>query len=241
MSPTSFGQALSAFLGDESDGGGASSSLPSSAIPSSSSKPASSSAAAQSQTHIQAQTQAPIFSLAPSISSRISSTKLSEKAARVALEERRSREDQFRVRDLIGGWGRPGEKPGQGPAAGAGAAVQGFGEDSDAEEGGEMDEWLREGGSKGFERRLRKVAQRGGEFPLPASLSTTSLIRISFPHPPAHSRQAVQRHPSSPVHHDGRCRGEEQGAKRRLCPCSGNGCRRQAREQECARWKEQRM
>lgn len=79
----------------------------------------------------------------------------------MALEERRNREDQFRVRDLIGGWGRPGEKPGQSSLTRAGA---GAGEDSDAEEGGEMDEWLREGGSKGFERRLRKVAQRGGEY-----------------------------------------------------------------------------
>jgi hypothetical protein len=64
------------------------------------------------------------------------------------------------VRDLIGGWGRPGEKPGQSSLPRAGAV-----DDSDAEEGGEMDEWLREGGSKGFERRLRKVAQRGGKYP----------------------------------------------------------------------------
>ncbi|PWN18443.1 hypothetical protein BCV69DRAFT_285072 [Microstroma glucosiphilum] len=158
VSPTSFGQTLSAFLGDESDEG-ASSSLPSSAVPSTSQKTTSKTPTTQASVQGQSQPQAPIFSLAPSISSRISSTKLSEKAARVALEERRSREDQFRVRDLIGGWGRPGEKPGQSSALTARGGQEA--EESDAEDGEKMNEWLREGGSKGFERRLRKVAQRG--------------------------------------------------------------------------------
>lgn len=35
------------------------------------------------------------------------------------------------------------------------------GEDSDGEDDASHDAWFREGGSKGYERRLRKVAQRG--------------------------------------------------------------------------------
>lgn len=153
MSPTSFGEALSAFLGDDED--------QSTAEPTpSTSKPAADTSKPKPKAakHV-ASNQAPIFSLAPSIRSRISSTQLNAKASRIALDERRKREEQYRVKDLIGGWGKPGERPGQ---TEEGAAV--LGEDSDGEDDASHDAWFRDGGSKGYERRLRKVAQRGGEL-----------------------------------------------------------------------------
>lgn len=94
--------------------------------------------------------QAPIFALAPSVRSRISSSTLSAKAGRLATEERRTRMDRFRVRDVIGGWGKPGALPSENaPADGSDA-------EEDAVDGGAGDF-----SSKLHERALRKVAQRG--------------------------------------------------------------------------------
>ncbi|CAO1635034.1 unnamed protein product [Sympodiomycopsis kandeliae] len=148
ISPTSFGEALSAFLGDDDDDG-AQASAPKKEHPTT----------REGKTKVTPKTaahQAPIFSLAPSVRSRISSIQLNAKASRIALEERRRREEQYRVRDLIGGWGKPGERPGQ---TDEGLAV--LGEDSDGGDDASHDAWFRDGGSKGYERRLRKVAQRG--------------------------------------------------------------------------------
>lgn len=65
------------------------------------------------------------------------------------------------MKDLIGGWGRPGEVPGQSRADQERGAAR-LGEDSDGDDDDE-DGFASQGGSKGYERRLRKVAQRGGE------------------------------------------------------------------------------
>lgn len=84
----------------------------------------------------------PILALAPHLRKAAQSNKLSAKAARLVTEARLAREERARVKDVIAGWGPPGMPPGA--------------------EGDEK--WETGGGSAGHERRLRKVAQRGGEF-----------------------------------------------------------------------------
>ncbi|WFD32808.1 hypothetical protein MSPP1_003859 [Malassezia sp. CBS 17886] len=88
-----------------------------------------------------APTPASILSLAPSIRRTANATTLRAKAARLALDHRRQREERAHVKDVIGSWGPPGMLPGtdaQAPTA-----------------------WMDGGGAKGYERKLRKVAQRG--------------------------------------------------------------------------------
>lgn len=63
----------------------------------------------------------------------------------MALEKRREREERAHVRDVIGDWGPPGVLPGQ----------------TVTPEAPTMLAWTEQGGAKGYERRLRKVAQRG--------------------------------------------------------------------------------
>lgn len=119
MSPTAFGATLEGLLGL---GGEEDASLPA-----------------------PAPTQPSILSLAPSVRRTANKTTLRAKAERLALEQRREREERAHVRDVIGGWGPPGRLPSQ---------------HTDAE-APETLEWLEQGGTKGYERRLRKVAQRG--------------------------------------------------------------------------------
>lgn len=149
MDPSAFGSALDDFLGmgddepstevaagDVDDGEAA----PTEPAPSRKRKAGGSGAGGQ----------APIFALAPSVRSRISSSTLSAKAGRLATEERRTRMDRFRVRDVIGGWGKPGELP----------SDQALADGSDAEEDA-VDGGAGDFSSKLHERALRKVAQRG--------------------------------------------------------------------------------
>ncbi|CAO1625217.1 unnamed protein product [Parajaminaea phylloscopi] len=169
IDPTAFGEALDAFLGD--DGGddeqsGVAAAEGASTTSQSGSRPQSeTSSAVSKKPSATPGAAAPIFALAPSVRSRISSTTLSAKAARVALEERRARESRWRVRDVIGGWGRPGQRPGEeedddddddNDEQGTSAAANG-----QSAVGSSTMEWQQQGGSKGYERKLRKVAQRG--------------------------------------------------------------------------------
>jgi hypothetical protein len=86
----------------------------------------------------------PILSMAPHLRKAAQATKLSAKASRLATEARKEREERARVKDVIAGWGAPGCPPGEGPPGQAGI------------------KWEEEGGATGREKRLRKVAQRGG-------------------------------------------------------------------------------
>lgn len=84
-----------------------------------------------------------ILSQAPRVRKSANASTLRAKAARIALQERRERQESAHVRDVIGEWGPPGVLPGTTP-------------DPDV-----MQAFLEQGGAKGYERRLRKVAQRG--------------------------------------------------------------------------------
>ncbi|PWN24481.1 hypothetical protein BDZ90DRAFT_235027 [Jaminaea rosea] len=155
LDSSAFGSALDDFLGlgdDETSGQAQDEdeeSAPAAKIASSSTtKPV---RKVDQQSRVSASGQAPIFSLAPSVRSRISSSTLSAKAGRVATEERRARMDRFRVRDVIGGWGPPGVLP-----DGTSLAKARTAEGSDAE-----DDAVDDFSSKLHERALRKVAQRG--------------------------------------------------------------------------------
>ena len=85
------------------------------------------------------------------------STTLSARAARIALEQKRRREERCHVKDVIGGWGAPGVPPPM--------------EDEDGniietapatgDEAERLQEFATQGGSQMYERKLRKVAQRG--------------------------------------------------------------------------------
>ncbi|EPQ28716.1 uncharacterized protein PFL1_03520 [Pseudozyma flocculosa PF-1] len=99
---------------------------------------------------------AAILSLAPHLRRSAQSVQLSARASRIAIEERRAREERARVKDVIGGWGPPGVLPAIELPGADGAAVK---KDDDDED--KMGEWALQGGSAGYERRLRKVAQRG--------------------------------------------------------------------------------
>ena len=93
----------------------------------------------------EAKAPASILSLAPSVRRTANTTTLRAKAARMALEKKREREERAHVRDVIGDWLPPGVLPGQ----------------TIPEDSPQMIEWTEQGGAKGYERRLRKVAQRG--------------------------------------------------------------------------------
>jgi len=86
-----------------------------------------------------------ILSLAPGIRKTANASTMRAKAARLMLEQRRQREERAHIKDVIGEWGPPGAHASLGPVY------------TEA-----MDAWLEQGGAKGYERRLRKTAQRGG-------------------------------------------------------------------------------
>lgn len=89
-----------------------------------------------------------ILSLAPRLRRTANATTLRAKAARLALEKRKEREERAHIKDIIGDWGPPGllsySETTQAPLSGAA-----------------LDAWTEQGGTKGYERRLRKTAQRG--------------------------------------------------------------------------------
>lgn len=98
-----------------------------------------------------------ILSLAPHLRRSAQSTSLSARAARIALDQKRRREERCHVKDVIGGWGAPGVLP---PL-----------EDEDGNiveslpinktDAARLQDWMGQGGNQGYERKLRKVAQRG--------------------------------------------------------------------------------
>lgn len=97
----------------------------------------------------------PMLALAPHLKRSVQSSKLSAKAARALVKERKARLELTRVKDVIGGWGAPGQllHPDSGDViptvGGKKLALQ------------ELQQWEVEGGTQGYEKRLRKVAQRG--------------------------------------------------------------------------------
>ncbi|PWN47920.1 hypothetical protein IE53DRAFT_389926 [Violaceomyces palustris] len=111
---------------------------------------------------ISAPSGASILSLAPHLRRSAQSQTLNARAARIALEQRRKREEKARVKDVIGGWGPPGVLPeGSDDEDGEGSRKSNkVGADEDPTDVKMMD-WINQGGSTGYERRLRKVAQRG--------------------------------------------------------------------------------
>ncbi|KAJ9476821.1 hypothetical protein PHBOTO_000471 [Pseudozyma hubeiensis] len=105
-----------------------------------------------------AETQVPaILSLAPHLRRSAQSTTLSARAARIALEQKRRREERSHVKDVIGGWGPPGVLPSLEDEDGNVIEVFGNAQD-DAER---LQEFASQGGTQSYERKLRKVAQRG--------------------------------------------------------------------------------
>lgn len=105
-----------------------------------------------------AETQVPaILSLAPHLRRSAQSTTLSARAARIALEQKRRREERSHVKDVIGGWGPPGVLPALEDEEGN--VIETLGNvDNDAER---LQEFATQGGTQSYERKLRKVAQRG--------------------------------------------------------------------------------
>ncbi|KAK0529192.1 hypothetical protein OC834_003785 [Tilletia horrida] len=128
-----------------------------------------------------------ILSLAPHLRRTLTSQKLNAKAARLAIQQRKMREERAHVTDVIGGWGPPGvlpvvdeeawmaqlaakkrlqqqqqqkQVPGQLGGVGKKRNLMG-GTASVDETDAEQRAWLEEGGSRAYERKLRKVAQRG--------------------------------------------------------------------------------
>ncbi|SNX81684.1 uncharacterized protein MEPE_00389 [Melanopsichium pennsylvanicum] len=103
-------------------------------------------------------TQVPaILSLAPHLRRSAQSTTLSARAARIALEQKRRREERCHVKDVIGGWGPPGVLP---PLEDEdGNVIEIFASAEDEAE--KLQEFASQGGSQTYERKLRKVAQRG--------------------------------------------------------------------------------
>ncbi|KAN0063013.1 hypothetical protein ACQY0O_004176 [Thecaphora frezii] len=154
-SPTSFGLALEGLLGGaaaSSDDGGAGSADEDA----DEDEDAEANAAKPAKRQKSASTHQPaaILSLAPHLRRSAHSVQLSARASRIAIEERRAREERARVKDVIGGWGPPGVVPALDVAGADGVK-------KDEDEGEALREWTLEGGSTGYERRLRKVAQRG--------------------------------------------------------------------------------
>lgn len=102
-----------------------------------------------------------ILSLAPHIRRGAQSSRLNDKAARLALAAKRKREDRARVTDVIGGWGAPGELPKTYEGEEKLGGTISSNELSTKEEQQRLKGWLDEGGVQGYEKRLRKSAQRG--------------------------------------------------------------------------------
>lgn len=102
-----------------------------------------------------------ILSLAPHIRRGAQSSRLNEKAARLALAAKRKREDRARVTDVIGGWGAPGELPKTFEGDEKVGEMSSEPMQSSKEEQQKLKSWLDEGGVQGYEKRLRKSAQRG--------------------------------------------------------------------------------
>ncbi|KAE8211480.1 hypothetical protein CF327_g4766 [Tilletia walkeri] len=123
-----------------------------------------------------------ILSLAPHLRRTLTSQKLNAKASRLATQQRKMREERAHVTDVIGGWGPPGVLPAVDEAAwdqlGAAKrkkkekemmggnvigskrlAVGGIVPVDETDK--DQRAWLEEGGSRAYERKLRKVAQRG--------------------------------------------------------------------------------
>lgn len=101
--------------------------------------------------------QSTILSLAPHVRRSAQSSRLNAKASRLAIEAKKKREERARVKDVIGGWGAPGQLPKT--PDGEDRLDE---EDSESEEDSEqVKEWLGQGGAQAYEKRLRKVAQRG--------------------------------------------------------------------------------
>jgi len=100
-----------------------------------------------------------ILSLAPHLRRSAQSTSLSARAARIALEQKRRREERCHVKDVIGGWGPPGVLP---PLEDEdGNLIPTYSTLSPEDEAEKLQEFASQGGSTTYERRLRKVAQRG--------------------------------------------------------------------------------
>ena len=99
-----------------------------------------------------------ILSLAPHLRRSAQSTTLSARAARIALEQKRRREERCHVKDVIGGWGPPGVLPALEDEDGN--IIETF-PAAAADEAEKLQEFASQGGSQTYERRLRKVAQRG--------------------------------------------------------------------------------
>ncbi|TKY90597.1 hypothetical protein EX895_000595 [Sporisorium graminicola] len=98
-----------------------------------------------------------ILSLAPHLRRSAQSTTLSARAARIALEQKRRREERCHVKDVIGGWGAPGVLP---PLEDEdGNAIETYPVAQDEAE--RLQEFASQGGTQTYERKLRKVAQRG--------------------------------------------------------------------------------
>ncbi|CCV00124.1 unnamed protein product [Malassezia sympodialis ATCC 42132] len=109
----------------------------------------------------QPETRDGILSLAPGIRKTANASTMRAKAARMMLEQRRQREERAHVKDVIGEWGPPGVQASSGPVY------------TEA-----MDAWLEQGGTKGYERRLRKTAQRGeDDIDKARSMQTTKQAR----------------------------------------------------------------
>ncbi|CAD6888974.1 unnamed protein product [Tilletia controversa] len=123
-----------------------------------------------------------ILSLAPHLRRTLTHQKLNAKASRLATQQRKMREERAHVTDVIGGWGPPGVLPTVDQAAwdqlGAAKrkkkekemlggnvvgskklAVGGIVPVDETDK--DQRAWLEEGGSRAYERKLRKVAQRG--------------------------------------------------------------------------------
>ncbi|SPO20950.1 uncharacterized protein UTRI_00427 [Ustilago trichophora] len=98
-----------------------------------------------------------ILSLAPHLRRSAQSTTLSARAARIALEQKRRREERCHVKDVIGGWGPPGVLPALEDEDGNIIETP-FAAEDEAEK---LQEFASQGGSQTYERKLRKVAQRG--------------------------------------------------------------------------------
>jgi hypothetical protein len=98
--------------------------------------------------------QSTILSLAPHIRRSAQSSRLNEKASRLAVEAKKKREERARVKDVIGGWGAPGQLP----KTAEGEEKEENDSDDDNEQ---RKDWIMQGGAQGYEKRLRKVAQRG--------------------------------------------------------------------------------
>lgn len=79
----------------------------------------------------------------------------------MALDQKRKREERAHVADVIGGWGPPGQLPDEEMES---SRLENLDSEKKEKLESSREEWEKEGGTKGYERKLRKVAQRGGEF-----------------------------------------------------------------------------